>query len=110
MEETVDAYLGELPTFVAEGLQAVRRSLLSGFPTAVESMRLQMPTYDCAGEWFSMVADEDELVFYLGENMDAWAESVFDSYSRHKSGLRIPAEQPVPVDAILTSVERLFGA
>lgn len=110
MEESVDVYLRELPTFLGEGLQAVRRSLLSGFPTAVESMRLQMPTYDCAGEWFSMVADEGDLVFYLGENTDAWAESVFDSYSRHKSALRIPAEQPVPVEAILQSVERLFAS
>jgi hypothetical protein len=110
MEETVDAYLGELPTFLAEGLQAVRRSLLSGFPAAVESMRLRMPTYDCAGEWFAMKADEDELVFYLGENTDAWRETVFESYSRHKSALHIPSDQPVPVEAVLSSVAQLFGA
>jgi len=110
MEETVDAYFGELPTFHAEGLQAVRRSLLSGFPDAVESMRLQMPTYDCGGEWFSMKAEDDELIFYLGENTDAWADTAFESYSRHKSALHIPSEHPVPVEAILSSVERLFSS
>lgn len=99
---SVREYIASKPKESRASLEAVRRAILKGLPTAEEGLAYQMPAYSLNGVgvlyfagWkahYSLYPASDAMVEALGKALAP--------YERSKGTLKFPLSEPVPVRLI----------
>lgn len=105
--ETVEEYVATFPAEVREVLEEVRRSILRGAPTAVESISYGMPTVSLNGRRLLYFAGwKHHIAVYSVPEMSPKLEKELVNFRKAKGTLDFSLTRPMPYDLI----ERLTRA
>ncbi len=108
---SVDDYLGRFDGEVRERLEAMRATIRTTAPDAVESIAYGMPAYKLDKRPLVYFAGYDGHVgFYATPNgHEAFAQE-FGRYRQGKGSVQFPHGEPLPLDLVRRVVEFRVGA
>lgn len=96
----MDEYIAGYPRDVQKLLQQVRRTIKKAAPGAVEAIKYQIPTFTLNGNLISFAAYKNHIGIYPAPRSVPEFASELSAYAGEKSTLRLPLDQPIPVDLI----------
>ena len=108
--ETVEGYVASFPAAVQERLEALRDTVRSVVPEAVESISYGMPTYRVDGRALVHVAAWAGFIsVYPAPEGDAAFRKELAPYRATRATVRFPLDQPLPLDLFRRLVELLLA-
>ena len=96
----MDEYIAGYPRDVQKLLQQVRRTIKKAAPGAVEAIKYQIPTFTLNGNLISFAAYKNHIGIYPAPRGVPEFAAELSDYAGEKSTLRLPLDQPIPVDLI----------
>lgn len=96
----MDEYIAGYPRDVQKLLQQVRRTIKKAAPGAVEAIKYQIPTFTLNGNLISFAAYKNHIGIYPAPRSVPEFSAELSAYAGEKSTLRLPLDQPIPVDLI----------
>ena len=96
----MDEYIAGYPRDVQKLLQQVRRTIKKAAPGAVEAIKYQIPTFTLNGNLISFAAYKNHIGIYPAPRSVPEFAPELSAYAGEKSTLRLPLDQPIPVDLI----------
>jgi uncharacterized protein YdhG (YjbR/CyaY superfamily) len=96
----MDEYIAGYPRDVQKLLQQVRRTIKKAAPGAVETIKYQIPTFTLNGNLISFAAYKNHIGIYPAPRGVPEFAAELSAYAGEKSTLRLPLDQPIPVDLI----------
>jgi uncharacterized protein YdhG (YjbR/CyaY superfamily) len=103
--ESVDSYIAAAPPEVQPQLRGLRAAIKRGAPDAEERISYGMPAYHLNGRLAYFALQSKHIGVYAFTSTDV-AGTALAQYSGEKSTLRLPFDQPLPLDAIAEVVRR----
>jgi uncharacterized protein YdhG (YjbR/CyaY superfamily) len=101
---TIDEYIAAAPAEVRAVLQAVRATIRSAAPTAVERISYRMPAFFLGGALVYFAAFKQHVGLYPPVR-DESLKAELARYAGPKGNLRFPLSEPMPLDLIRRVVE-----
>ena len=102
----VDEYLTALPDNVRESLETLRQTIKNAVPDAEEVISYQMPAFKFHGMLIWYAAFKKHYSLFAHPPVLLGFKDELKSYQLSKSGIRIPLDEPVPVQ-LITEIVRL---
>ena len=96
----MEEYIAGYPRDVQKLLQQVRRTIKKAAPGAVEAIKYQIPTFTLNGNLISFAAYKNHIGIYPAPRSVPEFSAELSAYAGEKSTLRLPLDQPIPVDLI----------
>ncbi len=97
---SIDEYIASFPEDVQAALQAMRATIRSAAPDAVERISYQMPTFAQEGNLVHFAALKDGIGFYPTSSGIAAFQQELSQYKGTKGAVRFPQNQPLPLELI----------
>jgi uncharacterized protein YdhG (YjbR/CyaY superfamily) len=101
---SIDEYIAAAPAEVQAVLQAVRETIRSAAPTAVERISYRIPTFFLDGALVYFAAFKRHIGLYPPVR-DAALRAELARYAGPKGNLRFPLAEPMPFDLIRRVVQ-----
>jgi len=105
--KTMDEYIASAPPGVRDTLQKIRMTIRKAAPEAQETIKYQMPTFTLNGNLISFAANKKHIGLYPAPEGDAEFNRRLSPYKAEKSTVRLPLDQPIPLDLVTEIVELL---
>lgn len=102
---TVDEYINQFPEEVQEILHALRTTIKTAAPDAVEKIRYQMPAYDLNGCLVYFAAYKKHIGFYPTSSGVSAFQSELAGYKSSKGAIQFPFSKPLPL-ALISKIVR----
>ena len=103
--QTIDEYIAGFPADIQQKLQDLRKTIRNAAPQAVEKISYQIPAFDYKGILVYFAAYADHVSFFpTGSGREAFARELA-GYKGGKGTVRIPLDQPLPLELITKIVE-----
>lgn len=96
----MDEYIAGSPEEVRKMLQKIRTTIRKAAPGAVETIKYQIPTFTLNGNLISFAAYKNHIGIYPAPRGVPEFAAELSAYAGEKSTLRLPLDQPIPVDLI----------
>jgi len=93
-------YIGRFPPDVQEKLNALRVSILSAAPTAVEKISYGIPTFYVDGNLVHFAAYKHHIGFYPGASGVEHFKSELSGYKLSKGTVQFPLDEPLPLELV----------
>lgn len=98
--QTVNSYIAGFPPAIQKLLKQVRRTIKAAAPDAEETIKYQIPTYVLKGNLVSFAAYKTHLGLYPIPAGTQKFQKQIAKYKAAKSSVRLPLDQPIPLDLI----------
>ena len=102
----VDEYLAALPDNVIKTLKTLRQTIRIAVPEAEEVISYQMPVFKFHGMLIWYAAFKKHYSLFVHPPVLLGFKDELKPYQLSKSGIRIPLDEPVPVQ-LVTEIVRL---
>jgi 3-methyladenine DNA glycosylase AlkD/uncharacterized protein YdhG (YjbR/CyaY superfamily) len=98
LPDTIDAYLGRLPTEQRMALEKIRKAILAAAPRAEECFSYGLPAFrDAGGLVAGFGASARHCAYYpMSGSVVAALESELEGYATSKGAIRFEASKPLP--------------
>ncbi len=97
---SIDEYIAAFPEDIQRKLREVRATIKAAAPDAQEKISYQIPTFYLNGNLVHFAAFKDHLSFYPTSSGVHAFEKELSRYSISKGTVRIPLDEPLPLDLI----------
>lgn len=105
MLNSIDDYIAQFPNEIQKKLLDLRSIIHGAAPNAEERISYSMPAFFQNGILVYFAAFKDHLSFFpTGSGVSAFADEI-KAYKVSKGTMRIPFDQPLPVDLITRIVK-----
>lgn len=101
----VDEYIAGFPDDVQAKLRAMRQVIREAAPDATEQIAYAMPAYKLNGPLVYFAAFKEHIGFYPAGDLSGPFDEELTPYKRAKGTVRLPIDQPLPLDLIRRIVE-----
>jgi uncharacterized protein YdhG (YjbR/CyaY superfamily) len=106
---TIDDYIASFPKEIQIILTALRKTISSAAPDAVEKMSYQMPTFWQNGNLVHFAAYKNHIGFYPTPRGIQAFKKELSRYEGSKGAIRFPIDKPLPLELIHKIVDyRVF--
>ncbi len=96
----IDQYIAGFPDDVRERLEEIRRVVRTAAPEAKEAIKYGMPTFTLNGNLVHFAVFNNYIGFYPAPRGVEELQEELAAYRGAKSSLRLPFDQPLPLDLI----------
>jgi uncharacterized protein YdhG (YjbR/CyaY superfamily) len=96
----IDQYIAGFPDEVQERLEEIRRTVRTAAPEAKEALKYGMPTFSLNGNLVHFAVFNNHIGFYPAPRGVEELKEELAAYAGAKSSLRLPFDQPLPLDLI----------
>jgi len=97
---TVDAYINLFPTDIQTKLTAIRNTIQTIVPQAVEVIKYAMPTYVLHGNLVHFAAFKHHIGFYPTPSGIETFQEELSKYKGAKGSVQFPLDEPLPLELI----------
>jgi uncharacterized protein YdhG (YjbR/CyaY superfamily) len=97
---TIDEYIERFPDPVRAKLREVREVVRRAAPEATEKISYGIPTFTQGKNLFHFAASKKHVGLYPGPDAIAAFPEELEDFETSKGTIRVPFDQPIPVDLI----------
>lgn len=97
---TIDAYIAAFPAETQDRLQAMRETIRTAAPNAIEKISYAMPTFYLHGNLVHFAASKQHIGFYPTPGGITAFEAELASYGHSKGAVRFSFNQPLPLELV----------
>lgn len=98
--ENIDQYIADFPAEIGQLLQAIRETIHRAAPKAEEAIKYAMPTFTLNGSLIHFAAYKKHIGIYPVPRGDEAFKKALAAYEGEKSTMRIPLDEPLPLQLI----------
>ena len=96
----IDEYIARFPDNVQKMLRKIRTTIRKAAPQAKEAISYQMPTFKLNGNLIHFAAYKNHIGLYPTPRAIEHFKKQLARYEGSKGAIRLPLDEPVPVDLI----------
>jgi uncharacterized protein YdhG (YjbR/CyaY superfamily) len=102
---SIDEYVAGFPAEIQRVLEEMRSLIRASAPTATETIRYAIPTFDLNGHLVHFAGYRSHIGFYpTASGIEAFKEELA-SYKKGRGSVQFPLDRPLPADLISRIVE-----
>lgn len=103
--ESIDEYIAAADPAVRERLEAMRATIRSAAPEAIEAIKYRLPTFVLRQNLVHFGAFENHVGFYPTESGIAAFAQELANFKTSRGAVRFPHDRPLPLDLVRRIVE-----
>jgi uncharacterized protein YdhG (YjbR/CyaY superfamily) len=102
---SINEYISAFPPEIRQKLEQLRTTIKTAAPDAAEKISYQMPTFYLDGNLVHFAAYPNHIGFYPAPSGIEAFQDELSRYQTSKGAVRIPLDEPLPLDLISRIVQ-----